>query len=691
MLWKWSFGVIAEVIASASILVLAIYFPWRELNRRARLFGSTLLLACALWMLSHAIEIGLPVAAVKSYLMGAQLFWGTVAITFWWLYIIHHSGSKKWLTVRVYRLLGLMPGILIVGIWTNPLHHLIWGRPGLDGVNPYLPLQPAYGIVYWIGMAYVFALTLSGSLLLIKKVIHRQHGRTRESVGLLMAVALPMLAALVETLGLSSSLKLSIGLTPWASFVGGLLLIWNLPRFQLHKVIPLAHDTVFERINDSILVLDKWDRILDLNPAAEQLLGCKISVVRGLSVKQILPQWPDQIDLADPTLVSNREIILERGGETGTYNLSVSLVPDRDGHPTSRLVLLTDASSRKKIEDVLRESEKEFHSLAESMPQIVWITRPDGWNIYFNQQWVDYTGQTLEESYGHGWNKPFHPDDRQRAWEAWQNATNFGALYSLECRLRRADGAYRWWLIRGTPNLDAAGKIIKWFGTCTDIDSMKQAEESIRASLREKEVLLREVHHRVKNNMQVISSLFNLQAGHTLNEDGRAILKEAQARIRAISLVHEKLYQSADLSRIDLGGYLNSLAIHLVHFYRPQPGLVRLETDLEEATLGITSAIPCGLLLNELISNALKHAFAQNRAGVIRIGLKHGPGDLIVIRVADDGIGFPEDLDFRKSDSLGLQIVNLLAGQLNATIELDRTNGTAFTLTFREVESASPA
>jgi len=691
MFWQWSPSVFAEVAASAILLVLAIYIPWREMNRRASLFGTSLLLTCALWILSHAIEIGLPLPSAKSYLMGAQLIWGTLAVTFWWLYIVHHIGSEKWLTRRSFFLLGILPSIVVVGIWTNPYHHLIWSSPGLNGSNPYLPLQPTYGLVYWIGMAYVFVLTLSGSFLLIKNVIRRHHGRTRESVGLMIAVALPMLAALVETLGLSSSLKLSIGITPWASFIGGLLLLWNLPRFHLRKVIPLARDTIFERIEDGIIVLDQWDRIIDLNPAAERLLGHGISAVRGLAVKQILPQWPDSFGNTDHALESDKEIILERGGEKRTYNLSVSLVPDPDGHPTSRLVLLTDVSYRKKIEDALREGEREFRSLAEAMPQIVWVTRPDGWITYLNRQWADYTGLTLDESYGHGWNKPFHPDDWQRAWEAWQNAAKNGAVYSLECRLRRTDGVYRWYLIRGAPSFDAAGAINKWFGTCTDIDSMKQAEKAILTSLKEKEVLLREVHHRVKNNLQVISSLFNLQAGRTLNEEGRAILKEAQARIRTISLVHEKLYQSADLSRIDLAGYINSLAVHLVHFYRPQPGLLRLETDFEDATLNITSAIPCGLILNELISNSLKHAFAENQAGVIRIGLKRGPGGLIEIRVADNGVGLPADLDFRKAESLGLQIVNLLAGQLEATIELDRTNGTAFTLTFRETESASPA
>ncbi|MCK9365526.1 MAG: PAS domain-containing protein [Syntrophales bacterium] len=117
------------------------------------------------------------------------------------------------------------------------------------------------------------------------------------------------------------------------------------------------------------------------------------------------------------------------------------------------------------------------------MPQIVWVTRKNGWNIYFNQQWVDYTGLTLEESYGHGWKIPFHPDDQQRAWSAWENATKNKGIYSLECRLRRADGVYHWWLVRGVPLLDETGEIIKWFGTCTDIDKIKHTEEQLQDTL----------------------------------------------------------------------------------------------------------------------------------------------------------------------------------------------------------------
>jgi PAS domain S-box-containing protein len=157
--------------------------------------------------------------------------------------------------------------------------------------------------------------------------------------------------------------------------------------------------------------------------------------------------------------------------------------------PPEEITLLTELATRiflrlerARTEETLRQSEAEFRSLAETVPQIVWATRPDGWNIFFNQRWMDYTGLTLAESYGHGWIKPFHPDDQPRAWQAWQRAIQYHETYVLEGRLRRADGSYRWWLIRGEPMRHADGTILKWFGTCTDIEDIKQAEERLRLS-----------------------------------------------------------------------------------------------------------------------------------------------------------------------------------------------------------------
>lgn len=144
-------------------------------------------------------------------------------------------------------------------------------------------------------------------------------------------------------------------------------------------------------------------------------------------------------------------------------------------------------------EEQARRTDIKFRMLAETVPQIVWITDPGGLNIFFNQKWVDYTGMTMEESSGHGWNKPFHPDDQQRAWEAWRNAVKTGGVYSLECRLRRKDGTYHWWLIRGEALHDQNGKIVNWFGTCTDVEEIKQAEAALKRAQGESEAVNRKL------------------------------------------------------------------------------------------------------------------------------------------------------------------------------------------------------
>ncbi len=169
-------------------------------------------------------------------------------------------------------------------------------------------------------------------------------------------------------------------------------------------------------------------------------------------------------------------------GETWVGSYSFGPIRGKDGGIVGSVVVGRDITEQKRAVAALQTSEQEFRSLAESLPQIVWVTLPDGWNIYINQKWVDYTGLTLAESLGHEWNKPFHPADKQRATIAWQQATTTGSDYELEVRLRRADGTYRWWLIRAVPLRDASGQILKWFGTCTEIEGIKQAEAALRAS-----------------------------------------------------------------------------------------------------------------------------------------------------------------------------------------------------------------
>jgi len=216
-----------------------------------------------------------------------------------------------------------------------------------------------------------------------------------------------------------------------------------------------------------------------------------------------------------------------------------------------------------------------------------------------------------------------------------------------------------------------------------DISERKKAEEQILDALREKDVLLREIHHRVKNNMQVISSLLNLQSQRFPDAGVREAFRESQDRIKSMALVHEKLYQTKDLSRIDFSDYVKSLTSFLFRTYQTDATQIALKLDLERTSLDVNAAIPCGLILNELVLNALKHAFPGERKGEITVELHESEAGSILLTVRDNGIGFPEGIDIGHTDTLGLQIISLLTEQLEGRIEVRRNGGTVFTLSFK--------
>jgi PAS domain S-box-containing protein len=215
-----------------------------------------------------------------------------------------------------------------------------------------------------------------------------------------------------------------------------------------------------------------------------------------------------------------------------------------------------------------------------------------------------------------------------------------------------------------------------------DITERKQAEECIKASLEEKEILLKEVHHRVKNNLQIVSSLLYLQAARTEHSGAVSALRESQNRIRSMALIHERLYQSPNLASVDMGEYTRTLVSDLRHSHKATDSPVQLALNIEDIPLAVTEAIPCGLIINELVSNALKHAFPDGRTGQITIELKRNDDDSCLLLVSDDGIGIPEAVDFRNASSLGLTLINSLVKQLDGTVELDRRRGTSFRISF---------
>jgi two-component sensor histidine kinase len=252
-------------------------------------------------------------------------------------------------------------------------------------------------------------------------------------------------------------------------------------------------------------------------------------------------------------------------------------------------------------------------------------------------------------------------------------------------------GVYAWRVLAATlVSALAAGLFLGrliWATLRTSVRQEQQLERhaaALAASLAEKELLLKEIHHRVKNNLQVITSLLKLESEAVTDPRALRSFQDSLARVRSMALLHEKLYRSHDLAAVDLGDYLRQLAMTLCEHTGTDSSRVRVAFQLEPVSVSTDTAAPCGLIANELISNVLKHAFPGTRAGEILIGLRRQAPDALQLIVADDGIGLPPDLDVRNTDTLGLQLVALLVDQVHGTLRVERTAGTRFEVTWPE-------
>ena len=342
----------------------------------------------------------------------------------------------------------------------------------------------------------------------------------------------------------------------------------------------------------------------------------------------------------------------------------LSALPETDAQDNvaGTRAMYLDITERKQAEEALRESEERFKCLFQEAPVGYFEYDAQGRITRVNQTEVDMLGYPLEEMIGQPVWK-FIVDEEAQQQILAKLAGAMPPSRSFERTYRRKDGTTFPALIEDRLNKDEQGKITGMRCSIQDITERKRAEEKIQASLREKELLLSEIHHRVKNNLQVISGLLDLQAASSGNPELIEMFHESQSRIRSMALIHEKLYASKNFARIDLAGYVRGLSQELFQSYKINPGEIDLIIQTgDDVYVDINKAIPCGLILNELISNALKHAFPGDGAGTITVIIRKYDNKEIEIVVCDNGLGLPDDVDIRQPRSMGLLVTNDMSG-----------------------------
>ncbi len=452
--------------------------------------------------------------------------------------------------------------------------------------------------------------------------------------------------------------------------------------------------SLFDNANDAIMTIDLDDRITSWNKAAEKVFGWKLEEVIGKKISELTivpPHLKTERDVLIHDVkygsgVSGVETVrLRKDGIKVDVSLTISPLLDADQNIIGFSGILRDITERKRVEKALRESEEKYRTLIDNIQDGVFIIQEE--KIQFaNEAFARIGGYTLGEVIGKSFRELVAPEDlelvadRYRRRQAGENVPQ-----EYEFRILHKDGTRI--IVNMNVGLITYHGRVASMGTVKDITERKRIEGHIEASLKEKEILLREIHHRVKNNMQIISSMLRLQSEYLKDEKYSEMFKESQNRIITMSLVHEKLYQSDDFTKIDLNGYVKDIVHGLYQSYGINTGKIVLNIIVEDVLLVVDSAIPCGLIINELVTNSLKHAFPDSRKGEIKIVVRRTDENWVELVISDNGIGIPEDIDFRKTESLGLQLVTILVeSQLHGEIYLDRSKGTEFKIRFKGVK-----
>jgi PAS domain S-box-containing protein len=447
---------------------------------------------------------------------------------------------------------------------------------------------------------------------------------------------------------------------------------------------------IFNHTKIGVVIVGPEAKTLDMmNEAFAVMHGYTVEELAGRPVGDIIgPEGRAELQRQLSTINQKGDHVFDaiskrKDGTTFPVQVDVAAVKDGDGNVLYCITNMLDISERKQVEEILRFAARQWRTTFDAMKDMVFLLDREGRIKRCNIATAVYFDKPLEEINGrnccefiHGTKVPAEQCPFQLMLQTKRREHNI---------LQRGE---KWFDVVVDPLLDDSGAVNGAVHIMYDVTERKQAEEQIRESLGEKEILLKEIHHRVKNNLQVIMSLLRHQAEYAQDQKIHDIFLESQSRIKAMSFIHEKLYQSDNLAKICLRDYIGSLAKSLFSTYKVNAAQIHLAVDADDISLGVDTAIPCGLIINELVSNSLKHAFPDSRTGRIAITVRTvRPGEFELV-VDDDGVGIPPGLDIINAKSLGLHLVTLLAkNQLRGNIEIMKNTGTRFRIRFKGAEA----
>lgn len=609
----------------------------------------------------------------------------------------------------LYVAFAVLPLFFIILQWSNVL------------IADYVQQPYGWGVVWarsiWVYLFYAYlAVFLLPTVFILAQYAYHEENPTKKKQARIIYIT----AATSFALGSVADLllpTLNIHVIPnianilafvWA---GGLFHV--ILRYKFLMLTPTAvADDILSTMNEALVLLNPKGKVVATNQAALNLLGYSENDLRGKNLQTIFADEKVAHRVMSEVVLKRKAMnydcaLKARDGKSIGVMLSCSLI-HHDEKLSGVVCVARDVREQLHAREEIEKSEARYRDLVEKAGIAILIDDRDGFFKYFNKRFADLFGYTMKEMEEQAIQTLVHRADV--GWIMNYHNSRFKgekAPHRYEFRGIRKDGAVLHLEIDVTV-LRERGRVVGTRSYIWDISERKKIEEKLRkaqgeletrvqvrtedlvranealqTALAEKEVLLREIHHRVKNNLQVISSILNLQSRHAEDSRTRAVLEESRSRIQSMTMVYEQLYQAEDLSRIDFRKYIHNLAgtLHVSHHANHEA--IKLNTDIDDFQLDIGTAIPCGLIISELVLNSLKHAFPENTVGQIDVAFRAGKKMQCTLMVSDNGVGLPEDLDVDSANTLGLQLVRALVDQLEGRIQMVRNNGTKFIIKFK--------
>lgn len=667
------FGVVL-LFSAFIILFLSIYsYKYRPTNLNK--YFSLIMFFAFLWCFGSAMDA----LSVDSWL---KIFWVQIAYIgvatvppLWFILILCYGGYEKYLKPYIFFLLMILPLLIIILAFTYPQHQLLWTNIIPVNNDPGSLLIYVHGPFFWADIIYSFSLIIMGIIILVKILSSTSKIYRSQIYFLIFSGLTPMIFSMIYTTGSVHIPGLDI--TPLGVTFSGIFIAIAIFKYDFLAIRPIINEVLIKSMENGLLVFDDKDTLIEVNPAA-CLIGIHEEQV-GQNFYHIFRDFPNIIT-AYENQNSQSEFYI-----SDPWNLWIQLqitVITENQSKLGTMLIIQNVTKRKMVENQLSHSEERFKMLTDLSPDAILVVINEKIVFANKSSYKLFGAKDSQEIIGRNVLDFIHPSYKEISKNRlYQVNVKKKSLDFLEEKIISLDNHTKDIEIGDVPiiynNLPAVQMVIR------DITERKKLEKTLKKSLEEKDLMMKEIHHRVKNNLMVIQSLLNLQSKYIKDPEVIKIFKESQNRAKSMALIHQRLYQSEDLKRIDFGEYAQALSVDLFNTYITKKDKIKLDINVESLKLDINTAIPLGLILNEILSNSLKYAFPQDKKGSIKVEFLTSNSNYELI-VSDNGVGLPSDFDYEKSDSLGFRLINGLSDQINAKIEVNTDNGTEIKIIFKE-------